>query len=63
MCDEVTNVETKPNDKEAKTVPTNSYFTSIFINYYRIIDSYWYLLLFDKIPSKSKTFITISFQK
>ena len=63
MCDEVTNVETKPNDKEAKTVPTNSYFTIIFINYYRIIDSYWYLLLFDKIPSKTKTSITISFQK
>ena len=35
------------------------YFTCIFINYYSIIDSSQHLLLFDKILSKTKTFITI----
>ena len=35
------------------------YFTCIFINYYSIIDSCQYLLLFEKILSKTKTFITI----
>ena len=36
------------------------YFACLFINYYCIIDRCWYLLLPDKISSKTKTFITIS---
>ena len=60
---------------ETKTIPTrfnekNSlqntkllYFNFIFINHYSIIDSYKYLLLSDKISSKTKTLVTISRQK
>ena len=57
-----------------KTIPTNFdekkatsqakkfiYFTFIFINYFSIIDSCYYLLVFDKISSK--TVITISIHK
>ena len=39
------------------------FFTCIFINYYSIIDSCYYLLLSDKIASKTKTFITTSRHK
>ena len=39
------------------------YFACIFINYYNITDSCQYLMLFDKISSKTKAFITISIYK
>ena len=62
-------------DEETKTVPANFneksilqnkqflYFTCIFINYYSIIDSCQYLLLFDKILQETKTSITIPSHK
>ena len=34
------------------------YFTCIFINYSGVIDNCWYLLLFDKILRKTKTFLS-----
>ena len=53
-------------NKETQTTPTNFhekkaickflYFTSIFINYYGIIDSCYYLLLSDKILIKNNKF-------
>ena len=70
ICDEVI----RSYDEKVKTIPTNFngkkvtfktqkslYFTCIFINYYNIIDSYYYLLLSDKISSKK--FITTSRHK
>ena len=78
-CDEIidadaeakSNKNTKSNDEETKTIPTNFneenitgkmqvlYFTCIFINYHRIIGSFWCLVLSDKISSKTKTFIIL----
>ena len=61
-------MEAKSNGIEARAVPTNFneknfnlqntkvlYFTCLFINYHYIIDSCKYLLLSDKISSKTKT--------
>ena len=58
--------------EETKPIPTNfnekkynlsnkkfQYFTCLFINYHSIIDSCYYILLSDKILSKTKIFITI----
>ena len=68
-CDEVI----ESYDEETKTIPTNFnekkatcekqnfyILLSFYINHYSIIDSCQYLLLFDKISNKTKTFITIS---
>ena len=66
MCDEVI----ESYDEENKTISKNFmknvkflYFTCILINFYSIIDSCQYLLLFDKISSKTKTLITILHHK
>ena len=76
MFDEIIDAEAKSKDEETKTFPTNFhekktslgntkflYFAWIFMNYYSIIDNCQYLLLSDKILSKTKTFITISNHK
>ena len=34
-------------------------YVLLFINYYCIIDSFWYLLLSDTLSSKTKTFVAI----
>ena len=64
MCDDVI----ESYDEENKTISKNFmknakflYFTCILINF--IIDSCQYLLLFDKIWSKTKTLITILHHK
>ena len=70
MCDEVIG----SYNKETKTITTNfdekkavckmqCFYICIFINYCSIIDSCWYLLLSDKILSKTEIFITISRRK
>ena len=75
MCDEVL----ESCDKETKTIPTNFnekkaickmqnfyILLALYYNitlYYCIIDAYYYLLVFDEIWSKAKTFITISRHK
>ena len=52
--------------EERKNIPTDfneknfNILLTFFINYHCIIDSCWYLLLLDKISSKTKTFIIIS---
>ena len=53
----------EPYDEKAKAVPTNFNEKKNSTTYYSIIDSCYYLLLFDKISSKTKTFITISRHK
>ena len=73
-CDEIievtkgTSAKTIPAESAStKTVPTLSTSTNfcicLFINYHGIIDSCWYLLLPDKISSKTKTFSAISHHK
>ena len=67
-CDEIIDAEEKSFDEKTKTAPTNFngkkqpvkhiYFTCIFINYYSIFDSCYFLLLCDKISSKIKTLVT-----
>ena len=73
--DKITDADGKAKSfDKTKTIPTNFdekkvtskakkfiYFTFIFISYYSIIDTCYYLLLFDKITSK--TVITISIHK
>ena len=54
--------ETSFNEKKT-TCKKNLYFTCIFIKYYGIIESCYYLLLFYKISNKTKRFITISIHK
>ena len=67
MCNEVIdcyNEGTNFNEKE--TTCKNAkflYFICIFINYYSVIDSCCYLLLFDKISGKTKTLIVISLHR
>ena len=57
-CDEVIDVEDRNfNEKDIACKTQN--FTCLFINYHCIIDSCKYLLLSDKIFSKTKAFITI----
>ena len=68
ICDKVI----ESNDEEIKTIPISFneenktckaqkflYFTSLFINYHCIIDGCYYILLYDKISRKTKTFISI----
>ena len=68
ICDKVI----ESNDEEIKTIPISFneknktckaqkflYFTSLFINYHCIIDDCYYILLYDKISRKTKTFISI----
>ena len=56
--------ETNFNEKKATYKTQNFYILlAFFINYYSIIDIFQYLLLFDKILSKRKTFVTISGHK
>ena len=61
MCDEI--IESNKggrNFNESKPVKLKpSIFYLNFISYYSIIDSYWLLLLPDKISSKRKTGINI----
>ena len=70
-CDEIIELY----DEETKTIPTNfdeknitckiqnTIFYYLFIIYHCIIDSCYYLLLSDKILSKTKTLVTISRHK
>ena len=70
-CDEVI----EPYDKEIKTISTNFnktknlqntkflYCTCFFIDHHYIIDSCYYILLYNKILSKTKALITISSKK
>ena len=70
-CDEIIELY----DEETKTIPTNfdeknitckiqnTIFYCLFIIYHCIIDSCYYLLLSDKILSKTKTLVTISRHK
>ena len=66
MCDKIIEShhnETNFNEKRGTSKMQNFCFTCIFINYYSIIDSCQYLLLFDKRSSKTKTVITMSLHK
>ena len=36
------------------------YLTSLFINYHCIVDSFWHLMLLDKLSNETETFIIIS---
>ena len=75
-CNEIIDAEAKSKDEETKVFPTNFnekkqnlwntkflYFTNLFINCCCIFDSCQYLLLSDKILSKTKIFITTSQHK
>ena len=72
MCDKVI----ESYNKEKKSIPTNFneekkicktqnfyLLLNFFFNYYSILDSCYYLLLFDKISSNPKLFIIISSRK
>ena len=62
ICDKVI----ESYDEETKTIPTNfngKKATCKTQNFYIDIDRCSYLLLFDKISNKTKTFITISRHK
>ena len=53
--------ETKTNFNEKKATIKDKIPIFHFINYYNIIDSFFYLLLFDKISSKKKNNKTLPF--
>ena len=72
-CDKIIDAKAKSNDEETTTIPTSFNETNmiyktqnlyILLAFLRItIDSCYYLLLSDKISSKTKTFIIISHRK
>ena len=51
MCDETI--------EESKRVKTQNFYILLAFNHYSVMDSCYYLLLSDKISSKTKAFITI----
>ena len=53
--------ETKTNFNEKKAIVKGKIPIFHFINYYNIIDSFFYLLLFDKISSKKNNNKTLPF--
>ena len=65
--EETKTVSTTFNEKKAICKMQNFYILlALYYNitlYYCIIDAYYYLLVFDEIWSKAKTFITISRHK
>ena len=65
--EEIKTVSTTFNEKKAICKMQNFYILlALYYNitlYYCIIDAYYYLLVFDEIWTKAKTFITISRHK
>ena len=59
--EEIKTIATNFNEKKATCKTQNFYIFCILINYYSIIDSFYYLLLFDKILVLTKIFNKTSF--